>query len=564
MKDTKTKYYNTPIIFRVLEHNHSGDPSGSTTVQTNKIISLKAFDAKEPNNSDSNRKSYGNNRYSYSNLLQWLNSTAAAGAWYSAKHSADAAPTTKSTDVSMNPYTSEAGFLSFFSAELREQIKTATKTTAKNTVTDGGSYESVSSKVFLLSKTEVGLANENNIAEGSIYSYFSQNNTNTQRIMQATQQCISNADSDSRPADTSAAWYWWLRTPFSGSSHRVRCVNTDGSLFNGYAYDGYLGVAPALCLSSSIKVSDEADSDGAYTILWNSAPTILTPSTALGDKNTPFDVTWSATDPDGDSVSATIKLDNVVDQTIPVVTQGETNTYSITASKLNNIAEGAHTITITATDSASNSSVKNITWNRTASPINLSGEDGNLGNYWFAPTIKYQVSEAANRDVTIVESYSSAGGEEHTTTLEHVPLDTDITANMDDFDSIGDGQTVTLTITATNSVGNETVRTWTFVKLANKLEFVMNAIATDAAARKINMILNYSNEHNPTVKIEATNNARAISPVWEDITSAWLQNKTYFFQNEPEEDYGVAVKVTITKNELTERVYVTSLGFAFA
>lgn len=561
----KTKYNGVPITFRILEHGHSGDPSGSTTVQTDKIISLKAFDAKEPNNSNSDRKSYGNNRYTQSNILQWLNSTAAAGAWYSAQHSTDAAPTTKTTDVSMNPYTSEAGFLANFSSELKAEIKEATKTVAKNTITDGGGSETITRKVWLLSTTEVGLANENNIAEGTIYAYFSQNNTNARRIMYPTQQCINNADSDSRPSATSAAWYWWLRTPSSGYASGVRRVFTDGSLINNGAYNGHYGLVPALCLSSTLKVSDNPDSDGAYTIMWNSAPSILTPSASLGDKNAPFDVTWSCMDPDGDSVSAVVKLDGVTDQSIPVVTQGQAYTYSITAAKLRDITTGSHTITITATDSNSNAASKNITFNRTVSPVNISGDDGDLGNYWTKPAITYQVSEIGGKDVTVVESYGSGHSEmEHTRTIEHAPLDTDITVNLDAFNELSIGQTVTITITATNSDGAEATRTWTFTRLADRLEFYMNAIETDVAARKINVILNYSEENMPAVKVEATNNARAISPVWEDITTEWAQGKTYYFQNEPEADFGVAVKITITKNERTERVYVTSLGYAFA
>ena len=83
-------YLGKTVVFKVADKNHSGYPANSVTLITDKIPFLLAFDAIEASNSDSNRRSYGNNRYSLANLLQWLNSNAAAGKWYSAKHSADA------------------------------------------------------------------------------------------------------------------------------------------------------------------------------------------------------------------------------------------------------------------------------------------------------------------------------------------------------------------------------------------------------------------------------------------------------------------------------------------
>ena len=80
------------VVFKMADKNHSGYPSGAITLITDKIIALLCSDAKEPSNSNSDRRSYGNNRHIHSNILQWLNSNAAAGQWYSAKHAQDAPP----------------------------------------------------------------------------------------------------------------------------------------------------------------------------------------------------------------------------------------------------------------------------------------------------------------------------------------------------------------------------------------------------------------------------------------------------------------------------------------
>lgn len=61
VKDTGTTYNGKAIVWKVLEHGHAGDPDGSTALISNKIITLKCFDAMESSNSDSNRRQYGNN-----------------------------------------------------------------------------------------------------------------------------------------------------------------------------------------------------------------------------------------------------------------------------------------------------------------------------------------------------------------------------------------------------------------------------------------------------------------------------------------------------------------------
>ena len=183
--------FGAKLVFKIADKNHSGYPANSVTLITEKIIQIMAFDAKEPNNSNSDRKSYGNNRYLHSNLLQWLNSNAAAGAWYSAQHSADQAPTTKDTHVTYNAYTSWAGFLAMLEPKFVAELLDTTQTVAKNTVTDGGSYETVTSKMFLASTTEVGLANENSIAEGSLLAMFS---NDASRVAYPSTECYNNSD----------------------------------------------------------------------------------------------------------------------------------------------------------------------------------------------------------------------------------------------------------------------------------------------------------------------------------------------------------------------------------
>ena len=221
--------FGAKIIFKVADKNHSGYPSNSVTLITEKIIQLMCSDAKEASNSNSDRRNYGNNRHIHSNILQWLNSNAAAGAWYSAKHSADAPPTNANVWNNYNEYDAWAGFLAMLDPKFVAELLTTTQTVARNTVTDGGSYETVTSKMFLPSTTEVGLANENNIAEGTLLALFS---NDASRVAYPTAQCVSNSEYTNANFSTSKGWYWWLRTPNSSNAGYVRGVRSDLSLIH--------------------------------------------------------------------------------------------------------------------------------------------------------------------------------------------------------------------------------------------------------------------------------------------------------------------------------------------
>lgn len=254
-----------PIVWTIVAKNHTGYPDNSVTLHTSEIIDIRCFDAKEPNNSDSNRQNYGNNRYSVSNIDQWLNKDAAEGSWYSAAHNADHSPdTTAGTGNYNTQYANRPGFLNGFTDNEKAAILSTTIRVVKPKA-NGGSYEDVVRKVFLPSTTEVGLSNENNIAEGSAWGYHT---SNTARIGYVTQQCISNTPSNTKPSSKTEAWVWWLRTPYYLYSFSVWTIDTDGTRTAYSPADGCYGVRPALNLSNTLKVSDTTDSDGCYTFMW--------------------------------------------------------------------------------------------------------------------------------------------------------------------------------------------------------------------------------------------------------------------------------------------------------
>ena len=241
--------FGNAIVFKIA--NISGS---DVTLIADGVLARYAFDAKEPANGDSSRVSYGNNRYVLSNIHQWLNSEAGAGSWYVAQHSADQAPDSTSV-VSANPYSAAAGFLNGFSTKEKNYLKTKTITVGKANV-DGGGTETINARIWLPSGTEVGLATD--FTEGSQLSAFSDNNS---RIAYETADCAANTG-----GTAGAAQYYWLRTPYASDANDVRLVDSDGTLSNGYAYNGLDGVRPLCVLDSSVLVSLTVDADGCYTL----------------------------------------------------------------------------------------------------------------------------------------------------------------------------------------------------------------------------------------------------------------------------------------------------------
>lgn len=222
------KWNNTDLQWKVARD--TSDQSIRLVLEPTSVSMLgnKMYDNKEPSNSNSDRRNYGNNRYIYSNIHQWLNATKATG-WYTAQHSTDAAP----------DYSSQAGFLSGWSENHIAALDMATLTVSRSS-TDGGGTETFAARVALISTTELGL----------------QSGTGGGRLD------IFNSDGDRRTGEI-----YWTRTPSPSSSIFAYQVTSAGALDGSgiYVYIT-IGVRPLCIPKSTTYVSLQPDSDGCYTI----------------------------------------------------------------------------------------------------------------------------------------------------------------------------------------------------------------------------------------------------------------------------------------------------------
>ena len=105
-----------------------------------------------------------------------------------------------------------------------------------NTVCDGGGYEDLTEKFFLISRSEAYAGNENGIEEGTPYEYYS--------LGSDLSAAGTGDDSNRIKYRGGSATYWWLRSPYSGDGGNVRIFNPSGNLISSSANNSY-GVAPA-------------------------------------------------------------------------------------------------------------------------------------------------------------------------------------------------------------------------------------------------------------------------------------------------------------------------------
>ena len=553
--------FGSKIVFKIADKNHSGYPSNSVTLITEKIIQNMASDAKEPSNSNSDRKNYGNNRHIYSNLLQWLNSNAAAGAWYSAKHSADQAPTTKNTHVSYNPYTSWAGFLAMLDPKFVAELLTTTLTVVKST-TDGGSYETFTAKMFLASTTEVGLANENSIAEGTLLALFS---NDASRVAYPTAECVSNADGYTNSSfATSKGWYWWLRTPYSSDAGGVRHAYSGGSLNYISAYVGNTGVRPLCNLKSSILVSDSPNSDGNYTVIYNSAPSappsITAPATCYSGQNINISCA-AATDLDGDALTYCFERSyNSGAWTQVQASASRTFTEAVST------AWNTLKYRVRAKDSYGNYSAYTTSGDIAVihnQPPVISGSNADLGTKRGDFTYQYIVTDPDNDVVNVVEKIDG----KTIATKNAITLGATQTLSVsgNTFTALTNAQH-TITITATDSAGNSAVRTLTFTKSIAGFVITLSApLEANSQPTRANIKVTRDIPAGGTFKVEATNNPFDASPVWEDCTNAVVQGVAHVFENKinTAAQYGMNIRVTVERGDALTACWVSGIGGNF-
>ncbi|NGM16947.1 fibronectin type III domain-containing protein [Eggerthellaceae bacterium zg-893] len=547
--------YGEPIVWRVLEHGHGGYPDGVTTLLTDNIITLKCFDAKETGNSDRDRRSYGNNDWGTSNLRQWLNSDAAAGRWYGARHAADAPPTAANCWNGHNPYDSAAGFLSGFTAQERAAL-VATRLEYGGW---GDNGKTATDKVFLLSSNEVGL--DSIAGNGTKFARFTDNNS---LLAKPTAKAVSESTYTNSSLNARSNWYWWLRTSHASYSYDARFVDANGTLYSYFAYYGHGGVRPVCNLSSNISISDTTDADGCHAIIYNAPPsapaTITVPDPVLS--GAAYAVEWEASaDPEGDPIGYVLEK-SVGGGPWERAYEGPAESYE------DRVPYGSGTVQyrVKARDDNgaesgwAQSDVREVVDNRLPAIESEPLADGPYAAD--PPSVSYSVSDPEGDAVAVVESmdgravreFEAVPGREETLSLGHAA-----------WLAVPNGEH-SYKVEATDAKGGATVAEWAWTKAVTRVDLELaEPLPADDMPTVASVGVVASAPAGSTLSIEACNNAYDDEPAWEDVTDKALANRKIVFQNTEKtaESWGVNVRVRLERGSAEGECWVQSVSGNF-
>lgn len=544
----------------IVAKSHSGYPSNSVTLLTEKIIDLRCYDYPEtqrPSSDTSTRNKWGSNLYPGSCIDQALNGVGnTMEGWWVSQHSGDYL-TDKTNDYAYGYW---SGFLNKFTADEKSAIlDTTIRVLIPNL--DGGGYRDIVRKVFLPSASEI-VATENR--EGTTWSYFASDTRESRRVTQLTQHALSNTRSDGKPSSVSNPWFWRLRTPDQSSPYAVQYISSDGVAGKYGAPSAYdVGIRPALNISAGVTVSDTTDSEGYYTIENYGVPTapssITLPATIRGGKaNT---ISWgTATDPNGDSVQYRLEasydggefelvMETVKNQWTTTVPRGHTTVqYRVKA-------VDAYGLSSAYTTSETKTIVNYI------NPV-ISGADGTLGTKTEGFTFTYRVTDANFADITVREDIDGT-----VISSKVVSVGSDVTAYItgETWLKLSNG-VHTFTITATDSSGYSSKRVYTFTKEVGVFCIeTITPMESSSMPSRIAMEVTRNIPVGATFKVEVCNNGFDDSPTWEDATQAVVGNLVHVFENtsRTSDRWGVNIRVLVERNNGEGTCYVSAIGGNF-
>lgn len=281
------KVYDAPILWRVIHIDASGD----ALLFSDRILTLKAFDARGTFHKSAQRRAKGNNNWLNANIRQWLNSSSANSGsvrldW------AQNDPTKQNMLNGNNAYANEKGFLADgnFSAAERNLIKPVSNKVLLAGVDasqkDGGTevhmsnnklaqilmnydkayYKNVTDRVFLLTAQQMkSYVYDRRAVLGANY-----------HIAKPTSAAVKNS-TYKNPVylNSNLPWYYWLNTPSASTPEDVRFVFSSGGIGSNVAALDNSGVRPALYLkvkATSFLQGGKGTGNQPYVVAATNAP----------------------------------------------------------------------------------------------------------------------------------------------------------------------------------------------------------------------------------------------------------------------------------------------------
>lgn len=186
------------------------------------------------------QSAYGYNSWEKSNLRQWLNSSAAAGSWYSPTHAHDRAPAS---------YAGKAGFMAGLPADFVAVLGKPALGTAENYVSEGGTANEptvtrTTDRIFLPSLEQHWIQPYNAACKGVEgggweYWHLAAESAAPLELYKTYPQLVTYAVNSKTSPQTV-----WMRSPHRGGAYTSYIVTASGHVYNYGCMTGYRA-APA-------------------------------------------------------------------------------------------------------------------------------------------------------------------------------------------------------------------------------------------------------------------------------------------------------------------------------
>jgi len=547
VRDNGTTHYGEPIVWQIAAKNHTGYPGNSVTLITHRIIDFKAFDAKEPTNTNTERRTAGNNRYRVSNIHQWLNSDASAGEWWSATHQYDAPPIAANIQDGHNAYKDQKGFLLGLSHGFKSALYHTVIKVAENTF-DGGGVHDFDALIYLASHHEVGGESAGSAppgTEGAKLALF-QNAANLSCY--PTQSAKDN--STYTGISTTTRSNWWLRSAVYAHYYDAKNIRVSDNKSAGLTSSvGNCGIRPVCNMQSNADVSLTADADGIYDLIFNRPPpapeTITIPAQIHSGQ--PFDIAWSASiDPDGDDVK--YELWRAFDAQLATAEQ----IYSGDSLQFTDTVPASEDIVVygvRALDDMGGVSEFTLSDYRTIihnAPPTISGQDRHLGTFYNRFAYYYSVHDPELDVTTVTERINGDIIRVYTATLD---VQQSLLIDGALWASLTNSEEHVVTITAIDSFGGEYTRTLGFFKKAHTISVkYAEPIQSTTRPHRISIIPRGQFPAGAVYTAYATNNANDHFSIWDDCTHSVFSRVAHVFTNNKKTSshWGINIYVEIT------------------
>lgn len=513
---------------------------------------------------------YGDNMYNQSHIHEWLNSDASPGNW--CKNSKSPAQYGEGKT---------AGFLYNFTSEEKQSILIS-----NIFYTGQEELERLSAKVYLPSaevfrvpmiedrgsrtyatvdlqdRWDIYLSNNKTetVFEFDLKTYLRPSDNNFKmrgticRNVPSTRTYIEDRE---------------LRRQIMSCCFTMAIKDSSGGMTDQMNAKDQYGIRPVLNINANTKVSNTTDSEGYYTVIYNTPPTkpsyIRSNTSNILGGNTAT-ISWgTSSDPDGDPIKYILqrRVNNGSWSTITSNLKTTSYTDSITfgwntvqyrvAAYDNDIPTDNNSYTL--------SSVYSITNN---TPPTISGSDKDLGTFSdTGTTIAYTVKDNENNAVTV---NISIDGKSLSNTSVALGKEYKINLTGEAWITLNNGRH-SVKIEATDSQGASATRTYTFIKSVTKMTF-MNKVpysSTNMPGRA-KIYVNRQIPTNAIFKVYACNNAFDTKPTWEDVTSSITNNLVFMFTNKTKTatNWGVKIKVVVDRNNTAGECYISEIGGNFA